>query len=256
MSIAAILLPDTPVLIPEVGRGYERAFLKTLGGCRRAATFARAYAPDVIVVLAATPTASVWPQQDGRYHLTYDDLGAAALNRSVVADVVATGLLRRTAAFSESADRALADAARTALHFLRSDDLTCRALVVGVPGDDLAEARAAGTALRPAIMGRSARPLVVIAGALAAEPARGAPGVQTPALRFAAQLHTALLAGDLHALTGLDTPERQASGERVIGPITALAALQAAFAVEELSAEAPLGQALLVALLTEKRMSV
>src|SRR5215217_2126228 len=50
-AVIGLVLPGSPVLVPEVGRGREREAVATLGACRRAGVLLRAAAPDVIVLI-------------------------------------------------------------------------------------------------------------------------------------------------------------------------------------------------------------
>lgn len=265
MIVGGGVMPRTPVLVPEVGRGRERSAVRTVGACRRLARSLGDLRADTLIICVATDGRHpvVWLPEGDRLRAGFAALGAAELDRTYALDRDLAGALagaRGSVRWSTEPSPDAPESALGALYFTAG--AATAVCVIGVPAD-VEAAAVAGRDLAGAAAITGRRAALLIAGDLGSRTERGAPGGRHPdAVRFDQALTGAL---GVDAITGAalhhladrwgmvqaTAAYRATSGEVVLAPlVAAVAALAAGPAAEVLSYEAPFGVGYLVALLS------
>lgn len=253
MLIDGAVLPATPVLIPEVGRGRERPALRTIGGCRDVARRAAARRPTTLLLLLPPADAPhLWLPPSGNDTLLADfrGFGADELNHTIAgARTLGERVLAQSASVWQAArESALPEQALTALYFLRPAGVR-RTLALQAPTSNGEGIERAAGALLAALSGEPEQTLVVATGNLSSRLFRGAPGGYDPsAPAFDERVVRLTEQGNLAELRAVTERERVSAGETLLSQIALLQELlDKAARAELLSYEAPFGEGYLTA---------
>ena len=251
--VAGLVVPSTPVLVPEVGRGRERQAIETITAYRRAGRLVQEQAPDLLVLILASEDdlPAVWTAAAGpirRPFAAFDapELALAdGLDRTVAAMLIGgrPGFAWRERTAAESPESTLAP-----LYFL-AGGAGVPLLLVEVPTARLPAAAEAGVELAHALAETPRRAVVVAVGELSDRLFPGAPGgFAANAGEFDRRVVGLLEAGDTQSLLDMDDSERAESGETLLPQLVALASVLGGGArVEILSYALPFGIGYLLA---------
>ena len=255
--VGGFVMPISPVLVPEVGRGRERQAVKTVGACRRAGRALRDLAPEAIVlILPGDSEPTVFHSASGTLRRPFDHFDALELVREDALDRELTEALRagRPSAWTPTLRSEIPHNALAALYFL-IPDASAPLLVLTVGPGDLHLATQAGADVRAAFGAGERRVALVACGELSNRIFPGAPGGYEPsAARFDERVVEAFLAGGgatiggRSSLTDFSADERTNAGERLLPQLCALVeALPWTSRATLLSYEHPFGVGYLVA---------
>lgn len=253
--IAGVVMPASPVLIPEVGRGRERDAVQTVGACRRVARLLQDAGPDLLVVVLPPEgdTCRVWTAPSDTVPRSFERYDTAELNTVDRLDAGVATLLGGSAAGVTCAERPfdeIPEPALLPLYFL-SRTATLPLALISPPAIDLPSAALTGVALAGAMSAAGRRAAVVAVGELSSRLFRGAPGGYSPtAAGFDQTLVELLERGDHAGVLSLSSSARQDAAETLLPQLaTVLGALGEEFTVDLLSYGGPYGAGYLVGFL-------
>ena len=258
MILGGVVVPATPVLVPEVGRGRERDAVRTVAAYRRAARLVGGLDPDVLILILAgdAEQPTVWRPASGRLTRDFGRLDAPHLTHADAVDVelgevlLQDGTRRR---WRLCPDETVPEAALAALYFLAAD-AGMRVLPVSLPGGELGAASAVGADVGDAAAALGRRAVLAAVGELSARPARRAPGSRRSLVSpFDEHIVDRLAVGDTAALAQIEAVRRQEAGETLLAQLIAVTgALEGAVVAEILSYEAPFDAGFLVAFMRQR----
>ena len=251
--VAGLVVPSTPVLVPEVGRGRERQAIQTIAAYRRAGRLVQEQAPDLLLLIlpGERDLPAVWTSATGPMPRPFARFDAPELALADELDRHLAAALKQGRAGSGWQERAAAEspeAALAPLYFL-AGRAGVPLLLVEVPTARLPAAAEAGVELAHALAGTPRRAVAVAVGELSNRLFPGAPGgFAANAAEFDRRVVGLLEAGDSESLLDTDDRERADSGETLLPQLVALArALRGSAQVEVLSYALPFGIGYLVA---------
>ena len=149
---SAIMVPHPPLIIPEVGKGQERAIQDTINSCGRAASMLVELGPETIIVISPhslmysdyfhiSPGISARGSFDSfgagsvRFEVDYDAKFAAELSRQAELSGLSAGTLGER-------DKKLDHGTMVPLYFIQQaygGSIKCRILRIGLSGQPLSE---------------------------------------------------------------------------------------------------------------------
>jgi hypothetical protein len=250
--VAGLVVPSSPVLVPEVGRGRERQAVRTVAACRAAGRMLREAPSETLVLLlpAGGDRPTLWYPVDTGFHRDFAALDAPELDRMDPFDPHLAGCLVDTdpTVWQVISQPSPPEDALAALYFLSGNGAT-PILLAGVPDSGLDRAAVAGRLIGAAAQRCGRRMALVAVGELSSRIYPGAPdGYHPDAASFDANVIDLLHDGAATALGRLPAGARATAGERLLPQLCALlAAAPLSAPARLLSYEHPYGTGYLVA---------
>lgn len=256
MIVGGVVVPTSLVLVPEVGRGRERAAVRTIGAYRRVGRYVQQRSPETLLLLLSSTGDSpeLCAAADGGLLRDFAPFDSPELNRRERADADLRSALLRDAAsgWGPIPLTATPDAALSPAYFL-SPAASMRVEIARVPSLGADALVALGHSIRTASEAAGRRVLVAACGELSSRLFPGAPGGFDPAApAYDERLVRALQAQDVGGVQRLSAGERGPVGESLWAQLTVLIAAMTTASgdpplMDVLAYEAPFGVGYLVA---------
>lgn len=226
--VYAAIVPHSPWLVPEVGRGQERAAMRTVAALRRIGRDLAALAFETLAVITphgaedGGPRVYTAPELRAGF-VAYGDDTVALTRRS---DSELTALLVRSGAFAPIDAAELDHGAAVPLYFAARGLGEARLLVIAVPprlADDAATLIEAGRTLGALARGLDRRLAVLVSAALARH--RAGAGTAAQAETFDLRAQEAIAEGTLAPLFAIPRALAEDVAEHALAPLALAAGL-------------------------------